>query len=212
MRKPKLQNYEHAAKTIIQKLNSRGMAGAYYETAEEAVQAVQRMLTPGCSVSWGGSETLVEIGLPDVLRASDCQVYDRKEAKTPEEARALYGKIVTADYYFMSANAITLDGQLVNIDGLGNRVACLCHGPEHVIVIAGMNKVSADLESAVKRVRNLAAPANCVRLSRNTPCASLGRCADCLSDDCICAQIVVTRKSMQKNRIQVLLVGQELGY
>ena len=112
----------------------------------------------------------------------------------------------------MSSNAVTMDGELVNIDGTGNRVACLCHGPENVILIVGMNKVVKNVEEAISRVRNIAAPPNAVRLSKNTPCSKIGRCADCQSDDCICCQTVITRRSAVQGRIKVILVGEELGY
>ena len=148
----------------------------------------------------------------DELKKSDYILYDRSSAVTPEERTAMYGKIVTSDYFFMSSNAITLNGELVNIDGNGNRVACLIAGPKNVIVIAGMNKIVPDVESGIARVRNMAAPPNTVRLGRKTPCAELGRCADCLTPDCICCQTVITRKSSVPNRIKVILVGEELGY
>ena len=150
---------------------------------------------------------LNEIGLIDELQKSDCVIYDRK-GNPP----APYSLIVTADYYFMSSNAITLDGQLVNIDGAGNRVANLIHGPKNVVVIAGMNKLAKDVEAAIDRVQNFAAPPNCVRLDRKTPCAVTGQCGNCLGEEGICANIVITRKSMTPNRIKVILVGEELGY
>ncbi len=209
---PKQQAYENLADSLIEKFNLRGIEGYYCGTKEEALLMAERFLTPGCSVSWGGSETLEEIGLIDVLKASDYVVYDRKTAKDAEEARELFGKIVTVDYFFMSSNAITLDGELVNIDGTGNRVACLIHGPANVIIVAGMNKMVPDVKSGVARVRNMAAPPNAVRLGMNTPCNSLGRCGNCLSEDCMCDQIVITRKSKVQNRIKVILVGEELGY
>lgn len=209
---PKLQAYENLADSMIEKFNVRGIEGYYCSKKEEALAMAERFLTPGCSVSWGGSATLEEIGLIDVLKSSDYVVYDRKDAKSPEEARELYGKIVTTDYFFMSSNAITLDGELINIDGSGNRVACLIHGPANVIIVAGMNKIAADVKAGVDRIRNMASPANAVRLGLNTPCATIGRCGNCLCDDCICDQIVITRKSRIQNRIKVILVGEELGY
>jgi hypothetical protein len=209
---PKQQAYENLADTLIEKFNLRGIEGYYCSTKEEAKEMAKRFLTPGCSVTWGGSATLSEIGLLDELTTSDYVVYDRASAKTPEEKRELYGKIVTADYFFMSSNAITLDGELVNIDGTGNRVACLSYGPENVIVIAGMNKIVPDVEGGVKRARNMAAPPNAVRLSTDTPCGTIGRCANCLKEDCMCCQIVVTRRSRTPYRIKVILVGEELGF
>lgn len=209
---PKKQYYENVADSLIEKFNLRGIEGYYCDNSEEALSMAKRFLTPGCSISWGGSETLNEIGLIKDLSASDYVLYDRKLAKTPEEKSALYGKIVTADYYFMSSNAITLDGQLVNIDAGGNRVACLITGPKNVIIIAGMNKIVTDVNTGIERVRNMAAPPNSVRLGYNTPCAEIGRCANCLVDDCICCQIVTTRKSNIPGRIKVILVGEVLGY
>ncbi len=209
---PKKQNYENLAASMIEKFNLRGIEGYYCENKEEALATAKRFLTPDCSVSFGGSATLNEIGLIDELKHSDYILYDRADAVTPEEKTAMYAKIVTADYYFMSSNAITLNGELVNIDGFGNRVACLITGPKNVIIVAGMNKVVPDVESAIARIRNIAAPPNAVRLHTDTPCAELGRCADCLTDDCICCQTVITRKSRIPNRIKVILVGEELGF
>lgn len=209
---PKKQNYENLADSLIEKFNLRGIEGYYCDNAEEALSMAKRFLTPGCSISWGGSETLKEIGLIDELKASDYILYDRDEAVTPEDKARLYRKIVTVDYFFMSSNAITLDGQLVNIDGSGNRVACLITGPSNVIIIAGMNKIVTDVETGIERVRNMAAPPNVIRLGFQNPCAQLGRCANCLSKDCICCEIVITRKSRIPGRIKVILVGEELGF
>lgn len=209
---PKKQYYENLADGLIEKFNLRGIDGYYCENSEEAVTTAKRFLTPGCSVSFGGSVTLQEIGLLEELRNSDYVIYDRTLAATPLEKKQMYAKIVTSDYYFMSSNAITLNGELINIDGIGNRVACLCYGPEYVIVIAGINKIVSDVEAGIARVRNMAAPPNTVRLNKSTPCEKLGRCADCFTDDCICCQTVITRKSMIPGRIKVILVGEELGY
>lgn len=204
--------YENLADSLIEKFNKRGIEGYYCSDAKEAVLMAKRFLTPGCSISWGGAETLNEIGLIDELKNSDYLLYDRQSAKTPEEASLMYSKIVMSDYFFMSSNAITLDGQLVNIDGRGNRVACLIAGPKNVIVIAGMNKIVTDVNTGIERVRNMAAPPNAVRLNKKTPCAELGRCANCLVDDCLCCEIVITRKSQIPGRIKVILVGEELGF
>lgn len=209
---PKKQAYENLADSMIEKFNVRGIEGYYCSTKEEALLMAQRFLTPGCVVSWGGSETLEEIGLIGALKSSDYVVLDRKSAKSPDEYRELYGKIVASDYFFMSSNAITLDGELINIDGAGNRVACLIHGPSNVIIVAGMNKIVTDVKAGVERVRNMASPANTVRLGLSTPCSSIGRCGNCLADDCICCEIVITRKSKIPSRIKVILVGEELGF
>lgn len=206
------KNYENLADSLIEQFSRRQIEAYYANDKDEALEKACRFLTPGCSVAWGGSVTLSEIGLIDAIRASDCTIYDRFAVNTPEERREVFGKIAMCDYYFMSSNAITLDGQLVNIDGMGNRVASLIHGPQNVIVIAGINKVVPDVESAVARVRNVAAPPNTVRLQCNTPCAETGKCHNCLSKDCICDQIVITRRSYIPNRIKVILVGESLGF
>lgn len=212
MPSPKELYYENLADSLIEQFSRRQIEAYYAKDKDEALEKACRFLTPGCSVAWGGSVTLSEVGLIDAIRASDCVIYDRFAAKTPEERREIFGKIAAADYYFMSSNAITLDGKLVNIDGNGNRVASLIHGPQNVIIIAGMNKVTTDVDAAIARVRNMAAPPNTVRLGLSTPCAETGKCHHCLSKDCICDQIVITRRSFIPGRIKVILVGESLGY
>lgn len=209
---PKKQSYENLAETLIKKLNMRGMEGYYCSTKEEVMPMINRLLTPGASIAWGGSESLKEVGFFDELEGSDYVVLDRNLVKTPEEEREFAGKVATCDYFFMSSNAITLDGELVNIDGRGNRVAYLIYGPQNVIVVAGMNKIVADVDSGIKRTQNVAAPPNGVRLNTETPCATLGRCGNCLQEKCMCCEIVITRKSRIPNRIKVILVGEELGF
>ena len=130
----------------------------------------------------------------------------------PEDSRKIFHDALMADYYFMSTNAMTIDGELVNIDGNGNRVAALIYGPENVIILAGMNKVAKDVAEAIDRVHLTATPMNCVRLNKQTPCAVTGVCADCLSPDCICNQVVITRRSGIQGRIKVILIGEEFGY
>ena len=123
-----------------------------------------------------------------------------------------YRDAFSADTYFMSTNAITTGGELVNIDGTGNRVAALIYGPETVVILAGMNKIAANVDEALSRVHNVATAQNCIRLDKKTPCAITGACADCLSPDCICNQVVITRRSGIKGRIKVLLIGESFGY
>lgn len=201
------------AEKMIQKLELRQMEGYYAETKEEALALVkEKFLTAGKSVCWGGSMTLKETGIMEWLQQSDCDVIDRQAFSTPEEEKEIKARMINADYFLMSTNAITLDGELVNIDGFANRVSFLCYGPENVLVVAGMNKVVTDVETGMKRVRDIASPPNAVRLSKNTPCAKNGRCGDCYTEDCICSQIVVTRRSGVKGRIKVILVGEDLGY
>jgi len=209
---PKEIANQNLANTMIKNMAKKNLEGYYCATSAEAVEKALSLMPEGSSVTWGGSMTLTECGLMDALKTANYEIIDRDTAKTPEEARVMYAKQVMADYYLMSTNAITINGELVNIDGRANRVSCLCWGPQNVIVIAGMNKVCSEVESAIQRVRDMAAPPNCVRLNKNTPCAQTGKCGDCYSQESICSQFLVTRRSSTPNRIKVILVGEELGY
>ena len=205
--------YEALAKTIIKNLAKRRMEGYYCATAAEAKEKILSMIDSGTEVAFGGAMTLNESGILAALRErTDITLLDRDAAKTPEEAGKIYRQAFSADTYLTSTNAITMDGELINIDGRGNRVAALIFGPGQVIVVAGMNKVATDEAAGLARVRNVAAPANCIRLGKTTPCTVTGRCGDCFGDASICSQIVVTRRSSELNRIKVILVGEELGY
>ncbi len=209
----KLEAQKNLAQTMIQNLAKRNMEGYYAETKEEAVKLImENFLTEGKTVCYGGSMSLTESGLMDAVKEGTCILYDRATAVTPEEIKDMNAKMINSDYFLMSTNAITVDGELVNIDGRGNRLSYLLYGPENVIVVAGMNKVVSNVEDGVRRVRDIASPPNTVRLNKNTPCAKTGRCGDCFSEDCICSQIVITRRSGIKNRIKVVLVSEELGY
>lgn len=209
---PKQIANENLANTIIKNLNKRQMEGYYCPDREAAVKKVLELIPEGSSIGWGGSATLAETGIMDAISQGSYRLIDRMAGKTPEETKQIYKEICGSDYFLMSTNAITIDGELINIDGRGNRVAFLCFGPDKVIVVAGMNKVVHSVEAGVARTRNIAAPPNTVRLNRNTPCAKTGKCGDCLSLDCICGQLVITRLSMIPNRIKVILVGEELGF
>lgn len=201
-----------AAENIIKKLEQRGMEGYFFEDSASCVDAILSSIPENSSISWGGSETVKESGLMDKLQQGNYTLIDRFSASSPEEGRELYARSVLSDYYLMSSNAITLNGELVNIDGSGNRVACLIHGPKNVIILAGMNKLVTDVGTGIDRVRNFAAPPNACRLNRQTPCHINGICGDCLSPDCMCSQIVITRHSGIKGRIKVYLIAEELGY
>ena len=210
---PKQLHYETLANTIIKNLNKRRMEGCYCATIEEAEKKAFSYLSDGCTVSYGGSMTLDEMGMLTALRHDpNITLIDRATATSPEETKKLYHDALSADFYFMSTNAITVDGELVNIDGTGNRVAALIYGPENVIIMVGMNKVAANVDEALSRVHNTACPMNCHRLNKKTPCSTTGACADCLSPDCICNQVVITRRSGIEGRIKVILIGEELGY
>lgn len=209
---PKQLAFQTAVEGIIKKLSLRNMEGYFFEESASCVKAITDMMEDGSTISWGGSESIKECGLMEAVKSGSYQLIDRFSAKTPEEGRELFAKAVLSDYYLMSSNAITYDGKLINIDGNGNRVACLIHGPKNIIIVAGMNKLVPDVESGYARVRNTASPANAKRLNRNTPCFHNGRCGDCLSDDCMCNQIVVTRRSGIPGRIKIFFVAEELGY
>ena len=208
----KKEYYRVSAEEVIKNLKKRNMEGYYCSTAEEATNKAMELITEGSTVSWGGSMTMGEIGLFEKLKEANLELLDRSTAETPEETAEIYFKAFNCDYYLMSSNAITQDGKLVNIDGNSNRVAALCYGPKNIIILAGMNKLCRDEESAMKRVRNYAAPMNAIRLEQNTHCSKTGHCHDCLVEDTICCQVLVTRKSRHDNRIKVILVGEELGF
>lgn len=204
--------FRTASEGIIKQLEKRNMEGYFFEDSTSCVKAILEMMEDGSVVSWGGSESVKECGLMDAIHQGNYQLIDRFSGKTPEEGRELYAKATLSDYYLMSTNAITLDGELVNIDGAGNRVACLIHGPKNVIIVVGMNKLVTDIPSGYDRIKNIASPANVQRLNKNTPCYHTGRCGDCFSPDCICSQTVITRRSSVPGRIKVFLVAENLGY
>lgn len=208
----KALSFERTAATVIRNLEKRNMTGYYCATKEEARNKILSLMPEGSSITWGGTETMAQLGIFDAVREKNYELIDRATAKTPEESRALYGRMVCADYFLASTNAITLDGELVNIDGNSNRVACIAYGPSHVIIAAGMNKLAADLDTAMARVKTFACPPNAARVGASTPCAATGVCSDCLSPGCICCQTLITRKSRHDGRIIVILVGEELGF
>lgn len=208
----KKETFKLTARGIIDNLAKRNIEGFYCENSAELVEQVLTLMEEDSVIAWGGSQSVKESGLMDAIKSGKYTLIDRTKAADFQEERELQAKSILSDYYLMSTNAITLDGQMVNIDGNGNRVSALIYGPKHVIIIAGMNKVTTDVESAYKRVKTMACPPNAVRLNRNTPCGKTGICGDCLSPDCFCNQIVVTRRSGHVGRIKVFLVGEELGY
>lgn len=208
----KEMSYENTANTIIKYLNKRQIEGYYCKDRKSAIKKVLELIPKGSSISYGGSMSIIESGLMDAIKAEDYNLIIKELAKNVEEERKIYSEICSSDFFLMSTNAITLDGELINIDGRGNRVAFLCYGPQNVIIFAGMNKVVANIEEGFNRARNIAAPPNAVRLNRKTPCAITGKCENCFSPDCMCSQFVITRRSGIPNRIKVILIGEELGY
>ena len=212
MLEPKKKMYDKAGPRVAAALQKRNMEAYYCPTAAEAVEKVLELIPAGDVGSWGGGATVDELGIKGRLRSRNQPVIDRDTARTPEERTAMLHQALTCDTFLMSSNAISADGQLVNIDGNANRVAALCFGPESVLVIAGMNKVMGDLDSAIARARQVAAPAYAQRFVIKTPCAVTGSGGDCTSPDCICCQMVITRVCRPAGRIKVILVGQDLGF
>ena len=197
------------AEKVIKGLKSRNMTGYYAETKEEALKKALSLIPEGSTVTKGGCMSALEIGLFDALKAGPYQVIDRDTA--PDRRQAVLAAY-DADFFLSSVNAMTEDGILVNIDGFANRVSAIAHGPKHVLFIVGMNKVCKDLDSALKRARNVAAPTNAQRFPIHTPCKQTGACMDCKSPDTICCQFLITRFSQPKGRIHVILVNEQLGY
>ena len=208
----KQKYYENLSKTIIKNLEKRQIEGYYCPDKKSALQKALELIPKKSTIGWGGSVTLAEIGLIDAVKNGNYNIIDRDTATNLEEQKKVYSQICSSDFFLMSTNAITLNGELINIDGRGNRVAFLCYGPENVLIITGMNKVVSSIESGFERASNISAPPNAVRLNRKTPCAITGKCENCYSPDCMCSQFVVTRRSGIPNRIKVILVGEELGY
>ena len=200
---------ELLARKVIKGLASRNMEGFYAPSREAALAQALALVPEGSSVAMGGCMSAREIGLVDALQAGPWRFIDRDAI---EDKRAAMLAAYDADVFLSSANAITEDGILVNIDGNSNRVSAIAQGPRKVLFVVGMNKVCPDLDSALKRARNVAAPVNAQRFGLDTPCARTGACADCKSPDTICCQFLVTRYSRHPGRIQVLLVNGSLGF
>lgn len=210
---PKRQFYRNQAETIIKKLQLRKMEGYYCENREEAKAKFMELVgTEPKSISYGGSVTIDELGLKEALEAAGHDLVRRENfPNTPEGVKECKARQATSDIFMTSTNAITLDGELVNIDGAGSRVWLMTYGPDEVIIVAGMNKVVTDVEEGIARTHNFAAPPNTVRLNKDTPCAKTGKCGNCLNDT-ICCTTVVTRASRVPGRTKVILVGEELGF
>ena len=200
---------ELLAQKVIKGLESRNMKGYYAANKEEALAKALELIPTGASVTMGGAMSAHEIGLVEALKKGDYNFIDRDEA---EDKRAAMLQAYDADFFLTSANAMTEDGVMVNIDGNSNRVSAIAQGPKHVLVIVGMNKICVDADAAMKRARNVAAPINAQRFGLSTPCAKTGACMDCKSPDTICCQFLITRYSRHADRIHVILVNDVLGF
>ena len=200
---------ELLAKKVIKGLGRRNMTGYYAASKEEALQVALGLIEEGASVTMGGGESVHAIGLPATLKEGPYNFIDRDAY---EDKRAAMLAAYDADVFLSSVNAMTEDGVLVNIDGNSNRVSAIAQGPKKVIFIVGMNKVCDDIDGAVKRARNVAAPINAQRFGLKTPCSETGSCMNCTSPDTICCQFLITRYSRHEGRIHVILVNDSLGF
>lgn len=199
---------EKLAQVVIKGLQSRNMSGYYAASREDAVKQALELIGEGSTVTMGGCQSAHEIGLIKALEDGNYNYIDRAKLSPREGLMAAYD----SDVFLSSANAITSDGIMVNIDGNSNRVSCIAQGPRKVVFIVGMNKVCSDLDEAMKRARNVAAPANAQRFDVKTPCKETGKCFDCKSPDTICCQFLITRYSRHAGRIHVILVNDTLGF
>ena len=204
--------YDKAGAKVAEALNKRYFEAYYCSDRAEALEKILELIPQDHVVSWGGTATVDELGVKEALRQRGQAVIDRDTAKDAQERQQMLKQALTCDTFLMGSNAISADGQLVNIDGTGNRVAALCFGPTQVVVVAGMNKVAGDLDGAMRRAREVAAPMNAQRFPLKTPCVANGLCGDCKGPDSICAQIVTTRLCKPAGRIKVVLVGEDLGF
>ena len=197
---------------LVENLKKRHFDAYYCENSAAALQKALELIPEESSIGWGGATSADQIGLIKALRRGNYQLIDRDTASSSQEREKLMKQCLTADVFISGANAISIDGQMVNIDGIGNRVAAIVYGPERVIIVAGMNKVVDTLEAAVTRARTVAAPINKQRFPAQAGCSGTGMCVDCKADGCICNQILITRNCKPNGRITFILVGEELGF
>ena len=200
--------YRKRGNILVRNLQKRHFEAYYCETASDALDKALELIPKGASVGWGGAMSAQQIGLIDAVKTPQYRAIDRATASDREQAMK---DSIFADVFLSGANALSLDGQMVNIDGTGNRVSAIVYGPKSVLIIAGMNKVMDTLDDAMVRARTISAPLNKQRFDLQTPCEVTGTCADCKSEGCICNQILVTRHCRPAGRIKFILVGEDLG-
>lgn len=213
--KPREVIHRRKAGCVIENLKKRNISALYCQTSKDAIEQVCKLVPAKATVALGGSVSVIQSGLLDVLRTMNIKLLDRyREGITNDEIEEILRQGVSADVLVTSSSAVTADGKLVNEDGRGNRVAGMIFGPKKVILMIGMNKVVPTVDDALTRIKNVAAPLNCIRLGADTPCARTGFCddANCHAPQRICSQIVIIESNRVKDRITVVLVGEELGY
>ena len=209
---PKQKYYHKRGELLVKNLRSRHFEAYYCESREQALEKALELIPMGATVGWGGALSAKQIGLLDAMNNGNYNAIDRDKTPNPEQRKQAMKRCLLADVFITGANALSMDGQMVNIDGNGNRVAPIVYGPESIIVIAGMNKVMDTLDAAMIRARTVAAPMNKQRFDLQTPCEVTGTCGDCKSEGCICNQILITRNSKPVGRIKMILVGEDLGF
>lgn len=203
--------YEKRAEVLVKNLQNRHFEAYYCNDRQEALAKALELIPENALVSWGGAMSAQQIGLIDAVRRGTYRTIDRDKCETAEEREQAMKDALFCDTFLMGANAMSLDGQMVSIDGTGNRIGALVYGPKSVIVIVGMNKVADTLDEAIRRARTVAAPKNKQRFGGGTPCAVTGVCGDCKSEKCICNHIVITRHCRPVGRIKFIIVGEDLG-
>lgn len=209
---PRELYYAKRAELLVKNLRARHFDAYYCATKADALAKALELIPKGSTIGWGGVTSAQEIGLIDAVKSEDYRAIDRDRASTQEERTQYEQEALFAHTFLTSANGLSMDGEMVNIDGRGNRVAAVIYGPEQVLVIVGMNKVVDTLEDAVQRARTVAAPMNQQRFSTNNPCSVTGKCSNCKSETCICNHIVITRHCRPVGRIKFILVGEDLGF
>lgn len=211
MATPMEKYYEKRGNILVKNLQSRHFEAYYCANKEEALAKALELIPEGASVGWGGAMSCEQIGLMDALKAGNYRAMDRSLAKTAAEREQMMHDMLASDVFLTGANGLSLDGQMVNIDGTGNRVAAIVYGPKSILVVAGMNKVEDTLEAAMNRARTVAAPMNNQRFDNSNPCSVTATCANCKHETCICNQILITRHCRPAGRIKFILVGEDLG-
>lgn len=211
MADPKKLYYEKRGQILVKNLQSRHFDAYYCEDRAAALQKALELIPQDAVVGWGGAMSAEQIGLMDAMNNGPYRAIDRSKCATMAEREQAMKDCLFADYFLSGANALSLDGQMVNVDGTGNRVAAIIYGPKNVLVIAGMNKVVDTLDDAIRRARTVASPMNKQRFPNQTPCEVTGTCGDCKAEGCVCNQIVITRHCRPAGRIKFIIVGEELG-
>ena len=204
--------FDKRGEVLVMALQKRHFEAYYCASREEALKQVLALMPEGSTVGWGGAVSAAQVGVQEAVHAGNYNVIDRDQFSDPAEKLRCMRECFNADFFITGANAISMDGQMVNIDGNGNRVGMIVYGPKNIIVVAGMNKVCPSVEDAVKRARTIAAPMNQQRFGLPNPCSCTGVCGNCLNETSICNQILITRNCKPAGRIKFELVGEELGF